>query len=259
MFNTYFDGNCKLVKNSHRILCRSLAKCKNDKDSNILTLAEGIPNNVLRKKKDVFNNEKKVKAENKSLYISSTNNTKYNKQAMKNKSCIYETKKYSRLEKKIFKELDYVDFLKNNRMISDKLYKKIIRKKYGLRFTLPLLGVLLLSAFVIIDVILGSVHTKDFWGAIGLMDYLKTLNGAGGSLNSLLKKAKDYLPSWLTVCAEWSRQTNHSCNELCTLTNLFGIIVYFVPFFIIGVTFISLLIYYHKKVKKFEKIKFRKR
>lgn len=43
------------------------------------------------------------------------------------------------MEKEIFKELDYIDFLKEKRTVSNKTYKKITLEKYGLSIILLLL------------------------------------------------------------------------------------------------------------------------
>ncbi|SBT86394.1 fam-l protein [Plasmodium malariae] len=114
-------------------------------------LMQQLPNNGIREKNDTSYYEmgvaRQMKLSNRALSKDEVNN----KQSMKNKTCIFETKKYSHLEKKIFKELDYMDFLKRNRTISDKVYKKIILKKYGLRHALPLLIFVLLLISLILD------------------------------------------------------------------------------------------------------------
>lgn len=212
------------------------------------------------KKGDISNNEKGATTKITELNGSLLSNTEGCKQANKNKSCIFETKKYSRFESKIFKELDYLDFLKNNRTISDKTYKKVICKKYGLRFALPILLILFFIAVLMIDLTMGLIFSNKggLWYHIGLWDHIK-------SLSEIVKEFNSHLPSWLTKCASWISD-NHGnggssgkCNEVCTLNNLFGIVVYFLPFIILGITLILRVVYYHKKVKKYEKIKFRKR
>ncbi|SBS94695.1 Plasmodium exported protein (Pm-fam-a like), unknown function [Plasmodium malariae] len=114
-------------------------------------LKEEMPNNTVKEKKDIYIYENEPKKEMKQTNRNLLSKYVENKQDMKNKSCIFETRKYSRLEKKIFNELDYEDFLKNNRTISDKLYKKIMRKKCGKRFSLPLLLLSVLLVSLILD------------------------------------------------------------------------------------------------------------
>ncbi|SBS96189.1 hypothetical protein PMALA_051930 [Plasmodium malariae] len=105
---------------------RLLEKCKQGDVSNIVVLKHVIPNGELEDKTDISNNEKGDKRKYKQLNRSSFSNVEQNKHSKKNKSYIFETKKYSHLEKKIFKELDYLDFIKNNNTISDKVYKKFL-------------------------------------------------------------------------------------------------------------------------------------
>ncbi|KAI4833705.1 fam-l protein [Plasmodium brasilianum] len=260
-FDNSSNGNCifdsKLNTKTHRLL----GKCRQPKNLSALELKENKENIGMLKKGDISNNEKGATTKITELNGSLLSNTEGCKQANKNKSCIFETKKYSRFESKIFKELDYLDFLKNNRTISDKTYKKVICKKYGLRFALPILLILFFIAVLMIDLTMGliSTETGGLWSHIGLWGHINS------SLSGIVKGFNSHLPSWLTKCASWNSK-NHgnggssgSCNEVCTLNNLFGIVVYFLPFIILGITLILRVVYYHKKVKKYEKIKFRKR
>ncbi|SBS93631.1 Plasmodium exported protein (Pm-fam-a like), unknown function, partial [Plasmodium malariae] len=238
---------------------RLLEKCRQPKNLSALVLKENKENIGMPKKGDISNNEKGATTKITELNGSLLSNTEGYKQANKNKSCIFETKKYSRFESKIFKELDYLDFLKNNRTVSDKTYKKVIRKKYGLRFALPILLILFFIAVLMIDLAMGliSPSTGGLWSHIGLWHHIK-------SLSVIVKELNSYLPSWMTQCASWYSDhhkvgESNKCKEFCTLNNLFGIVVYFLPFIILGITLILRVVYYHKKVKKYEKIKFRKR
>ncbi|KAI4839252.1 fam-l protein [Plasmodium brasilianum] len=124
--------------------------------------------NGMNKKKDIFNNEKGVNARSKQLRESSLINTEEDRQPVINKSCMLEIKIYSNLEKKIFKQLDYAYFLKNNKRISNKTYKQIIRKKYGLRIASTLIIFLLLSMTIIIDISLEKAINKGFFSVLKL-------------------------------------------------------------------------------------------
>ncbi|SBT00959.1 hypothetical protein PMALA_079140, partial [Plasmodium malariae] len=101
---------------------RLLSKCKHNKDTFILGLNEVNSNNGMNEKKDIYNNEHIFAKLKRKPNRSSSNNMEFSKKGKKNKSCIFETKKYSRMEKKIFKELNYLDFLKNNRTIRVEYY-----------------------------------------------------------------------------------------------------------------------------------------
>ncbi|SBT85594.1 fam-l protein [Plasmodium malariae] len=259
-FDNSSNGNCIFDSKLNTKTHRSLGKCRQLKNLSALELKENKENIGMLKKYDISNNEKGATTKITELNGSLLNNTEGYKQANKNKSCIFETKKYSRFESKIFKELDYLDFLKNNRTIGDKTYKKVICKKYGLRFALPILLILFFIAVLMIDLTMGLIsgNTGGLWSHIGLWDHINS------SLSSIVKTLKEYLPSWLTKCASWNSSHHPStgeskCKYLCTLNNLFGIVVYFLPFIILGITLILKVVYYHKKVKKYQKIKFRKR
>ncbi|KAI4833925.1 fam-l protein [Plasmodium brasilianum] len=246
---------------------RLLVIHKEESDSNILGLKQDMSNNRVKKKKYLSNNEGETPEKKKHLYKSSSKSIKDHRNAMKNEANIFETKKYSSIGKKIFKELDFEDFLKRNKMISNKVYKKIMYKKLALRIALPLLLFLLLLTVLITDFTWGLADgSKGLWGALGLSKIL----------NDWAKCNDDW---WLKTMLEWLKTnsswfwrhnsisgvgTHGSCtaeavSEGCILGQLFGIIIYVIPFIILAIAVISGIIYYHKKVKKYEKIKFRKR
>ncbi|SBS93253.1 Plasmodium exported protein (Pm-fam-a like), unknown function [Plasmodium malariae] len=219
---------------------RLLAKYKKDKDSKVVMLRDDISNNGMDKKKDISNTEMQCTGKKKELYRGSLNNYHGHKQDMNNKYSKFVTKKYSHLEKKIFKELDFVDFLKRNKNISDKTYKTIMRKKFSLRLGSPLLLFLLLSTLLIVDISMECAPGgKGFW----------ELSGLEGILSSWKTILEQHF-NWLLTGAS---RTNG------VLGDLFNIVLYVIPFLILGVTLISYVFYYHKKAKKYEKIKFSKK
>ncbi|KAI4837525.1 hypothetical protein MKS88_004002 [Plasmodium brasilianum] len=246
-----------------RKTCRLLANCKGDNYSAMIELKEEMPNNTVKEKKDIYFYEYEPKREMKQTNRNLLSKYVENKQDMKNKSYIFETRKYSRLEKKIFKELDYEDFLKNNRTISDNLYKKIIRKKCGKRFSLPLLLLSLLLISLILDLSCGFGLVRGLYEVI--LHFSPPVSTAFSSVSIKISPTTKYLYEHLTNSPfKWlfnnvvyidkkSRHVNYC------VSNFFSFIIYFIPFIILGVTLILALVYYHKKVKKFEKIKFRKR
>ncbi|SBS99068.1 Plasmodium exported protein (Pm-fam-a like), unknown function [Plasmodium malariae] len=280
-FKKYFDENYDVLRKLDTRIYRLLTKNKQNSHLSTMSLKEEVPYNGENKREHTYINEKRELTRKKLLNVSSLNNCKNHKQEKKIKSFIFETKKFSYLEKNIFKELDYENFLKNNRVISDKLYKEIMFKKYRLRIVLknnrvisdklykeimfkkyrlrialPLLLFLSLSLSLILDLFVGcglinmlrqllSMYDKNIWKFLG--------QNFG---NFIGKDLADFLrPLWTYTTSESGqiKMKVYATNGLC------GILIYFLPFVILGVTLISGIIYYHKKVKKFEKIKLRKR
>ncbi|SBT01755.1 Plasmodium exported protein (Pm-fam-a like), unknown function [Plasmodium malariae] len=251
----------------HARTYRLLAKYKQDNNSSSLYLKKGFPINVVHEKKDISNNGKDDSGKKKQPNRCASNIAGDHKPDMKNNTCTFETKKYSHLEKKIFKELDYTDFLKNNRTINNKVYKRIIRKKYGLRIVLPVFLFLFLLIIFILEVVLGSVGKTSLLYVLGLnKDYLKSLseNNGSGSIVELMKNIGEFFKHSTPTSASDQKicefcDTVTEVSEMCHLGKFFRILIYFVPFIILSISIISGIIYYHKKVKKYEKIKFMKR
>ncbi|SBT85519.1 fam-l protein [Plasmodium malariae] len=250
-FTKYSNDNHNLIIKLGERNCRILAKCRKDKYSDIVNLNEKLYNNGENKKDNISYNEKYATVKKEQSNGSSKNNALKNKEIIKIKSCIFETKKCSHLEKRIFKELDYVNFLKNNRSISNKLYKKIIRKKYELRFLVPVLFLFLLLVSLILDLFVGCGLQNIFFDVmrkLSLTEWIKTLN-TWLSIEPLRELYK------ITKSIDSSSKKTYST----LVTNFFGIIIYILPFLILGVIAILKVFYHHKKFKKYEKIKFRKR
>ncbi|KAI4838046.1 fam-l protein [Plasmodium brasilianum] len=265
--------------NQHRRLYaknyRLLAIYKQDKDSSIVYLKKEIRNRV-NNINDMFNNEKYSSEIIEQLNGSSQGNKRRHQKDMKNKSCIFETKKYSHLEKKIFKELDYIDFLKNNKTISDKIYKKIMIKKCGLRVALPILLLFVLAISFILDNFCECGLTHGLFKLIILISpavgasqlqqytYLKDVNNLSKIFTNDTSPALAILHMWLTKSPlSWFTnsviKTKNNIKANYCVTGFFGFLIYFVPVSLLGIILISRIVYYHKKVKKYEKIKFRKR
>ncbi|SBS92262.1 Plasmodium exported protein (Pm-fam-a like), unknown function, partial [Plasmodium malariae] len=116
-------------------------------------------------------------------------------------------------------------------------YSKFVTKKYRS----PLLLFLLLSTLLIVDISLCSSSGEK--GFCELLNLDTTLS----SWKTILKNHF----SWLLI------GTKTTTNAV--LGNLFNIVLYVIPFLILGVTLISYVFYYHKKAKKYEKIKFSKK
>ncbi|SBT86066.1 fam-l protein [Plasmodium malariae] len=245
IFSKYLDENYKLDSKLNGTF-RLMAKCKRDKNLCIVELKNETPNNELNEKKYISNNKKGATGTTMQPNGSSLNKVGWNKHANKNKCYIFETKKYSRLEKKIFKELDYEDFLKNNRTISNKIYKKIIRKKLASQLAPTLIFFILLSLSFVLD------YCGSYGLVWGLVDILNSFSrGWSQNINSYLGG------SFLNSLLEY-KISNGSKGPYYTLPLLFNLF-YVIPFIIYCIIIISRIVYYHKKVKKYEKIKYRKR
>ncbi|SBT85957.1 fam-l protein [Plasmodium malariae] len=234
---------------------RLMAKYKQDMDSIIVCIEEEIPNRV-NDKKNISNSEKLISREKKPSNGSFPINVRGHKKNTKNKSCIFETKRYSHMEKKIFKELDYVDFLKNNRTISNNIYKKIMYKKCGLRFALPIFILLVLSISFVLDNFCG-------YGMLDGLLRLITKYLQFGWMKELTSKLWHSPFRWLFVgqnaLSKSGTPRKLYINENMVAESFCGFFIYFVPFIILGIILILRVVYYHKKVKKYEKIKFTKR
>ncbi|KAI4839608.1 fam-l protein [Plasmodium brasilianum] len=242
----YLDENHSNVRKLDTRIYQLLVKYKQNHDSRILGLQDVITYNGENEEKHICSNKKRDKERKKSSNESSLNNSRSHKHDKNNKYCIFETNNYTHLEKKIFKELDYQNFLKNNRIIRNKLYKRIIFKKYGLRLSLPLFLFSLLSISLILDLFFKCGLINE------LFVFLKKY-----SLNGWMKAFNE--SSLFKPIRELCKITSGSTTKSTIITHFFGIIIYVIPFFILGVTLISWIVYYHNKVKKFEKFKFRKR
>ncbi|SCP03070.1 fam-l protein [Plasmodium malariae] len=274
VLNKLFDINYNHHREFYTRNYRSLAKYEQYNHSSITCINEQLTNGV-NNKSDITSKEKYAERKKNHSNRTLPTNARSHRKDTKSKSCIFETKKYSHLEKKIFKELDYADFLKNNRTISDKIYKKIILKKCGLRLALPLLLFLVLAISFILDKFCGYGLTYVLYKVILLCSPVVEVNKL--SQISYLNHIKDlstlYTKSaspalvhlydilnrpplnWLTkVLVKKYDKTFNYC-----VPYFLGFLIYFVPLFILGIILISAVFYYHKKVKKFEKIKFRKK
>ncbi|KAI4840530.1 hypothetical protein MKS88_001258 [Plasmodium brasilianum] len=240
--NVYFEEKCNFFRKLNTRNYRLLTKHKHDKDSCIAKFIEETPNNEVNDKRYISNNKRGTDGKHKqscrrSLYIK-----EYDRNVEKNKCVIPKTKKYFDFERKIFKELDYEDYVKNSKIIEYKEYKKLTRKKRRIRIAL-----LLLFIFILILPILDlSLEKFKDGGILGLLDLLyptQSGNGHGaigvnGLLDNLLSKG-----TWSII------------GKICASTTF----IYGVPFLIFAVIFVLVMIYYYKKVIKYENIKFRKR
>ncbi|SCN44542.1 fam-l protein [Plasmodium malariae] len=254
---SFHETNIIVIK-SGTISYRLLAKCKLDRYSCNVNLIEGIPTNKVNEKYYISNSEKRSTEKNKYSNGHSSRSRTGHKQDMKSKCYIFEKNKCSYMEKKIFKEFDFIDYLKNNRTISNKIYKKVIRKKYGLQIATPVLLFFLLLILLIVDFSLGISIEKSLLITLVKWDPLQVLNS--GWFSFIFNKVKGL--EWLWKSSLWNTSSN-SLGDVrkknVLLGHMIGVPLYFLPLFLLGIIFIFVLVYYHKKVRKYEKIKFKKR
>ncbi|SBT85596.1 fam-l protein [Plasmodium malariae] len=243
--NKYYKLRKKLNTKNYRLL----TKYNQDKDSNIVYLKENIPDEV-HDKKNISNNENSYARKKIQSNGSSSRNTRGCKKVIKNISCMFETKKYSHLEKKIFRELDYVNFLENNRTLSDKLYKRIILKKYSLR----------LSFTVILFLLLSVAFLVEFFGGYGIVNEIYRLLSTCLDKEGMISLNKKLYDTFLgKLFYRVVETTDNHVKKSALIRNFLGFLVYFSIFFIFGISVILGVVYYHKKVKKYDKIKFRRK
>ncbi|KAI4833870.1 uncharacterized protein MKS88_000360 [Plasmodium brasilianum] len=255
IFNKYLDENYIYSRYIYGTTYRILSKYKQDEYSNALVLKEEMTNNGMKKKKDITNNMEGYTGKRKHSNGSPSEFKGNCKTYMKKNKCMFETKNYSHFEKKIFKEMDFMDFLKNNKTISNKFYRKTIRKKCVQLFVLPLLIFFLLLVLLIVDLSWSFADgDKGLWGTIGFSKTLKGWGQTGGWLKNVYDSLKGAEGFWKSI-----GETSGTISELHVLLRLFRILIYGLPFLILGITCISRAVYYHKKVKKYERIKFRQR
>ncbi|KAI4838041.1 fam-l protein [Plasmodium brasilianum] len=260
------EENCNNCKKFPARNYRLLSKYKKNCDSNALCLKEELPTKGFSPPNDISTNKKDKLEKNKKKNGCSSMIVGDYKPDVKNKTCIFETKEYSNLEKKIFKELDYTNFLKNNRTISNKVYRKLICKKYGLRIILPVLFFLFLLIIFILEVALGYVGKTSLLYVLGLNKVNLTSLSSQEPWKYIIEALKktDFLKHAIETGVSPQRvcelcSSAKEVSDICILGQFFRILIYFVPFIIMSITIISRIIYYHKKVKKYEKIKLRKR
>ncbi|SBS93375.1 hypothetical protein PMALA_039460 [Plasmodium malariae] len=120
MFDMALNKYCNCAKEFEARNYRLLGYKYNIDSKDIFT-KEQMPNIGLTNKKDICNSEEGLQSKVNKSNGCSPSITRSRKKDMNKKSCTFETKKYSHLEKKIFKELDYENFLKKNRTITDKI------------------------------------------------------------------------------------------------------------------------------------------
>ncbi|SBT87262.1 fam-l protein [Plasmodium malariae] len=240
--NKYLNDKCDILRKLNPKNYRLLAKYE-DKNYFIVNFKEETPQNEVAQKKCITNNKKGTNGKQKFSNSSSLYIEEYNRNNEKSKSGISKAKKYSNFEKKIFKELDYKDYLKNVKIIDDKEYKKISRKKRRIRIALLLLFFLVL----ILPILDLSLEKLKCGGLLGLLGLLNPKNDTVSGIRTL-----DVEGGLITLF----NIGEFGASKAVTLST---ILFYCLPFLIFVVIFIVYMVYYNKKVIKYENIKFKKR
>ncbi|SBS96929.1 Plasmodium exported protein (Pm-fam-a like), unknown function [Plasmodium malariae] len=233
------NEKCKLNRKLNIINYRLLAKYKPSKDSYSVKFEDELPHNRVKQNKCVTTNKKGANVKHKISRLSSLYTEEYCKNNKKNKPDISKTKKYSNFEKQIFKELDSKDYLKNIKEIEDKEYKKLSRKKRRIRIVFVVLFFFVLIV-PILDLLLENFVTGGLLGSLNLI-YLSKIDGSE-SVKGLF--------STLFDIDKWGNSDKIRAST---------VFIYCLPFLIFVVIFILGMIYYYKKVIKYENIKFKKK
>ncbi|KAI4840196.1 fam-l protein [Plasmodium brasilianum] len=220
---------------------RILANYKHHKYSSNAKLKEDMQFNEAKKEKNIYNNKEGTNEKHKlscrgSLYIKQCG-----KNVKKSKCVKPKTSNCFDFEKKIFKKLDYEDYVKNIITIDYKKYKKLARKKRRVRIALLLLFILIL----ILPLLDLSLENLVDGGLLGLLHLLSPTLGEKNALTGVDGQLVTLLSS-----GQWGY-----LEKICAST----IFIYGVPFLIFVVIFIFGMVYYYKKVIKYENIKFKKR
>ncbi|SBS95877.1 Plasmodium exported protein (Pm-fam-a like), unknown function [Plasmodium malariae] len=219
---------------------RLLAKYKQNKYSSNENFKEEMPNNEVKEKKHISNNKKGTSRKHKQSCRSPLYKEEYSKNDKKNKFLMSKTSKFYDFEKKIFKKLDHENYVKNIKTIENKEYKKLERTKRRIRIAFLLLFILIL----ILPIIDLSLEKLVDGGLLGLLHMLyitrspDNVLGVEGVLTSLLGSGK------------WGNTDK---------MRVLPIFFYGIPFLIFIVIFILGMVYYYKKVIKYENIKFKER
>ncbi|KAI4838029.1 fam-l protein [Plasmodium brasilianum] len=235
--NKKYDIHRKLITRNYRLL----TEYDQDKNSCVAYIKEEMPNNKMKKKKYISNNNKGTNGKHKHSCRCSLYNEEYGKNVEKNNIGVPKTKKYFDFEKKIFKELEYENYLKNIKTIEHKEYKKMAHKKRRILIALFLLFILVL----ILPILDLSLEKFRGGGLLGLLNLVYPKTSTGGAVSTDL---------------EGVLATSLSADGWNSIKIMFisPILIYCIPFLIFVVIFILGMVYYYKKVIKYENAKFRK-
>ncbi|SBS92223.1 Plasmodium exported protein (Pm-fam-a like), unknown function [Plasmodium malariae] len=243
MFNKNFYEIHKLTEKLNARKYRLLGKYRQGNNLIIVGLKEGISNSGMCIREDYIYNERETIGKKRESNRDTLNNSRNNKEATKNKYSVFGGNRYSYFEKKIFNELDNREFLEKNKTISNRTHKKINFKKRKPRFSLGLFFSILIFLVPLIDLSLYFVGGKDLLSTLGL------LTVSGGHEGYFPRIEDGALKNLLGL-------ENYMFREALRVST---ILKYCIPIFIIFVFLVLGIVFYYKKVMKYEKIKFREK
>ncbi|SBS98474.1 Plasmodium exported protein (Pm-fam-a like), unknown function [Plasmodium malariae] len=141
---------------------RSLAKRKQNKDTNNIYLKEVLMNNRVNEKNDIYCNEKRTTVNRKQSNERLLNRAQYYTEIIDYNNAMFDGKHFH-FEKKWIKKKDYDDFFEKNRRICDISLKKLQFRNYRFGFSLFFLFFLL---GIIIPALTVFKPLKDAWDKI---------------------------------------------------------------------------------------------
>ncbi|SBT86138.1 Plasmodium exported protein, unknown function [Plasmodium malariae] len=242
-FNKILDEKHGSDKKLYKRIYRLLGKCEKTIFANVGDLELNIPYNTKRKNEEIFtvDNEKFQKEKKEKLDRSLLYKEKLIKQLMKNK-CTMLHKSYNHYEKKIMNGLDDKAFFKKMILINNKNYKKLKRKKFGLRLCLLFILFVVVLVIPIVDLSFGK-----FQEAGNLLGKLCGLSGQ----DSLQPVESEVTRGF------WANLFFSICNNNKIIGyKIFGVLIYCLPIIILGIIIIKGIYYYYKNVIKHKKIKY---
>ncbi|SBT00542.1 Plasmodium exported protein (Pm-fam-a like), unknown function [Plasmodium malariae] len=243
MFNIFLDDNYGFDRKLNKRIYRLLVKCEKGIFSNVGDLELKIPYDTKRTKEKLLttDNEKSEKEKKEKLYRCTLIKDKLIKELMKKRSTMFH-KSYNHYEKKIMNGLDDKAFFKKMMLINDKDYKKLKRKKYGLRISLLLLLFIFVLIIPIVDLSLGN------FSSVGkLLNTLCTLVYGTASTSLGESPAGGSEPFWTYIC----NGSNISATYKASI-----ILLYCLPILILCIILIIIPFYYYKNIIKHKKIRF---
>ncbi|SBT01345.1 Plasmodium exported protein (Pm-fam-a like), unknown function [Plasmodium malariae] len=242
-FNKFLYENYDFGRKLDTRIYRLLGKCEKYIFANVGDLELKIQYNTKRRNEKLIttDNKKWDKEKRENLYRSLLYKEKLIKELMKNKCTMFHNS-YNHYEKKIMNGLDDKAFFKKMMLINDKDYKKLKRKKYGLRLFYLSLLFLLVLVIPILDLSFGEFQDVGY-----LFNQLCGLSGQDSSVSQGGADNSGFLSILLSS----------TCNDYKIIGyKVFGVLMYCLPILILGIIIIQGIFYYYKNVIKQKKIKF---
>ncbi|SBT85663.1 fam-m protein [Plasmodium malariae] len=173
-YNKSIDKNYKHCKKFYTKSYRTLAKCKQNNNSNNVCLKEMLENNGVNNQRDISNNVKCREGKNKPSNRSLLNKAQYYVKIIDYNNGMFDGKHFH-FEKKWIKKRDYDEFVEKKRKISDIALKKIKLRSYGF-------GVTIIFIFLFLGIGLAVLPKLPFlqviWKTIEKASYFQSFKAA---------------------------------------------------------------------------------